>query len=185
MLAELLPDESEVHGLLALMLLNDGRRTSRYRHGELVLLDDEERNPWDRERVAEGEQHLARARALYGRGVYVLRAEIASVHMAEPVDWSELVALYTELARLVPSGAVELNRAIAVAEVAAADCEAFWDNALDRIKAAAEAHEIEDVEAPAEDACAQRRRLPADAPDPAAHLEHVQPQLAKRERPPH
>src|SRR6266571_3597313 len=81
MLAELLPDESEVHGLLALMLLNDGRRTSRYRHGELVLLDDEERNPWDRERVAEGEQHLARARALYGHGAYVLRAEIASVHM--------------------------------------------------------------------------------------------------------
>ena len=118
MLAELLPDESEVHGLLALMLLNDGRRTSRYRHGELVLLDDEERNPWDRERVAEGEQHLARARALYGHGAYVLRAEIASVHMAEPVDWPELVALYTELARLVPSGAVELNRAIAVAEVA-------------------------------------------------------------------
>ncbi len=258
MLAELLPDESEVHGLLALMLLNDGRRTSRYRHGELVLLDDEERNPWDRERVAEGEQQLARARALYGRGAYVLRAEIASVHMAEPVDWPELVALYTELARLVPSGAVELNRAIAVAEVAgpeaalviveriefepseldhycslhstradllrrlgrtidaryaygralqltrseperrflkrriaelpppaAADCEAFWDNALDRIKAAAEADEIEDAEAPAEDARAQRRRLPADAPDPAAHLEHVQPQLAKRERPPH
>src|SRR5256714_1091010 len=118
MLAELLPDESEMHGLLALMLLNDGRRTSRYRHGELVLLDDEERNPWDRERVAEGEQHLARARALYGHGAYVLRAEIASVHMAEPVDWPELVALYTELARLVPSGAVELNRAIAVAEVA-------------------------------------------------------------------
>src|SRR5712691_4153483 len=107
MLAELLPDESEMHGLLALMLLNDGRRTSRYRHGELVLLDDEERNPWDRERVAEGEQHLARARALYGHGAYVLRAEIASVHMAEPVDWPELVALYTER----PARAVRGSRA--------------------------------------------------------------------------
>jgi len=90
-----------------------------------------------------------------------------------------------QLTRSEPERRFLKRRVAELPPPAAADWEAFWDNALDRIKAAAEADEIEDAEAPAEDARAQRRRLPADAPDPAAHLEHVQPQLAKRERPPH
>jgi len=118
-LAELMPDEPEVYGLLALMLLHDSRREARYRGGELVLLDEQDRSLWDRVQIDEGRVVLDRALALHGRGVggvYVLQAAIASLHADEPRDWQEIAALYGELARLTGSPVVELNRAIAVAE---------------------------------------------------------------------
>jgi len=115
-LAELMPDEPETHGLLALMLLNDARRDARFEGGELVLLDDQDRSRWDAAVIARGRARLDRALALGGRGPYVMQAAIASLHMAEPRDWAEIAALYGELARLTGSPVVELNRAVAIAE---------------------------------------------------------------------
>jgi RNA polymerase sigma-70 factor, ECF subfamily len=115
-LAELMPDEPEVNGLLALMLLHDARREARIRDGELVLLEDQDRRRWDAEQIAEGRALLERALALQGRGAYVLQAAIASLHADEPRDWGEIAALYGELARMTQSPVVELNRAVAVAE---------------------------------------------------------------------
>jgi RNA polymerase sigma-70 factor (ECF subfamily) len=115
-LAALMPDEPEVHGLLALMLLNDARREARFVEGELVLLEDQDRTRWNAAQIEHGRALLDRAVALGGRGAYVLQAAIASVHMDEPQDWAELTALYAELARVTGSPVVELNRAIAVAE---------------------------------------------------------------------
>lgn len=115
-LAELLPDDSEVRGLLAMMLLHDSRREARFSEGELVLLDDQDRSRWDTRQIAEGRAQLDRALALGGRGPYVLQAAIASLHADTPCDWSEIAALYGELSRLTNSPIVELNRAIAIAE---------------------------------------------------------------------
>jgi RNA polymerase sigma-70 factor (ECF subfamily) len=115
-LAELMPDEPEAHGLLAMMLLHDSRREARFRGGELVLLSDQDRSLWDTAQIAEGRAVLARALALHGRGPYVLQAAIASLHADEAPDWPEIAALYGELARLTGSPVVELNRAIALAE---------------------------------------------------------------------
>ncbi|HET8651823.1 MAG TPA: RNA polymerase sigma factor [Gaiellaceae bacterium] len=115
-LAELMPDEPEVHGLQALMLLDDARRDARFEGGELVLLADQDRSRWDAGKIARGRDALARAFALGGRGPYVVQAAIASLHMEEPKDWPQIAALYGELARLTGSAVVELNRAIAVAE---------------------------------------------------------------------
>jgi RNA polymerase sigma-70 factor, ECF subfamily len=115
-LAELMPDEPEVHGLLAMMLLLDARREARFRDGELVLLDEQDRSLWDTTQIAEGRAVLDRALALHGRGPYVVQAAIASLHADEPRDWSQIAALYGELARLTASPVVELSRAVAVAE---------------------------------------------------------------------
>jgi len=115
-LAELMPDEPEVHGLLALMLLHDARRAARTRGGELVLLADQDRTLWDTAQIAAGRLALDRALALHGRGPYVLQAAIASLHADEPRDWEEIAALYGELARRTGSPVVELTRAVAVAE---------------------------------------------------------------------
>jgi RNA polymerase sigma-70 factor (ECF subfamily) len=115
-LAELMPDEPEVHGLIALMLLNDARREARFEGDELVLLADQDRSRWDAARITRGRNALARAFALGGRGAYVTQAAIASLHMEEPKDWPQIAALYGELVRLTGSAVVELNRAIAVAE---------------------------------------------------------------------
>jgi RNA polymerase sigma-70 factor, ECF subfamily len=115
-LAELMPDEPEAHGLLALMLLNDARREARFDHGELVLLADQDRSRWNAVQVARGRTLLDRALALGGRGPYVIQAAIASLHTDEPRDWPQIAALYGELARLTGSPVVEVNRAIAVAE---------------------------------------------------------------------
>jgi RNA polymerase sigma-70 factor (ECF subfamily) len=115
-LAELMPDEPEVHGLHALMLLNDARREARFDRGELVLLADQDRSRWDAAQIARGRRELERALALRGRGQYVIQAAIASLHMQEPRDWAQIAALYGELVRLTGSAVVELNRAIAVAE---------------------------------------------------------------------
>src|ERR671931_61987 len=79
-LAELMPDEPEVHGLLALMLVNDARRDARFEGGELVLLRDQDRTLWNEARIADGRAALARALALGGRGPYVLQAQLASLH---------------------------------------------------------------------------------------------------------
>ena len=115
-LAELMPDEPEVHGLLAMMLLHDARREARFRDGELVLLADQDRSLWDAAQIADGRAVLDRALALRGRGPYVVQAAIASLHADEPRDWPQIAALYGELARLTDSPVVELNRAVAVAE---------------------------------------------------------------------
>ncbi len=115
-LMELMPDEPEVHGLLALMLLNDARRAARFAEGELVLLADQDRSRWDQGKIARGRAALDRSLALRGGGPYVVQAAIASLHLDEPHDWSQIAALYGELARLTGSPIVELNRAIALAE---------------------------------------------------------------------
>jgi RNA polymerase sigma-70 factor, ECF subfamily len=115
-LAGLMPDEPEVQGLLALMLLNDARRDARFSEGALVLLADQDRALWDTTQMAEGNAVLGRALALQGRGPYVVQAAIASLHVDEPLDWPQIAALYAELGRLTGSPVVELNRAIAVAE---------------------------------------------------------------------
>jgi RNA polymerase sigma-70 factor (ECF subfamily) len=115
-LAELMPDEPEVHGLLALMLLDNARRDARFSDGELVLLADQDRSLWDTDEIDLGRRALDRALALQGRGPYVIQAAIASLHIDEPRDWAQIAALYGELVRLTGSPVVELNRAIAVAE---------------------------------------------------------------------
>jgi RNA polymerase sigma-70 factor, ECF subfamily len=115
-LAELMPDEPEVHGLLAMMMLHDARREARFRDGELVLLADQDRSLWDTAQISAGRAALDRALALHGRGPYVVQAAIASLHADEPRDLPQIAALYGELARLTDSPVVELNRAIAVAE---------------------------------------------------------------------
>ncbi|MGH3243070.1 MAG: RNA polymerase sigma factor, partial [Spirillospora sp.] len=109
-LAELMPDEPEVHGLLALMLVNDARRDARFADGTVVLLRDQDRSLWDLDQIAAGRAALDRALALGGRGPYVLQAAIAALHADEPQDWPQLAALYGDLARLTRSPVVELNR---------------------------------------------------------------------------
>jgi RNA polymerase sigma-70 factor (ECF subfamily) len=116
-LTDLMPGEPEVHGLLATMLLLDARREARYRDGELVLLADQDPALWDAAEIAQGRAVLDRALALGGRGPYVLQAAIASLHADADCDWPQIALLYAELGRLTGSPVVELNRAIAVAEV--------------------------------------------------------------------
>jgi RNA polymerase sigma-70 factor, ECF subfamily len=120
--AELMPDEPEVYGLLALMLANDARRDARFADGELVLLAEQDRSLWNADRLAEAKASVVRALALGGRGPYVLQAAIAVLHTDDPPDWREIEALYAELGRLTESPVVELNRAAAIAE--AGDAEA-------------------------------------------------------------
>jgi RNA polymerase sigma-70 factor (ECF subfamily) len=120
-LAGLMPDEPEVHGLLALMLLHDARRDARFRDGEMVLLEDQDSSLWDRGQIAAGRGVLDRALALRGRGPYVIQAAIASLHADEPRNWAEIAALYGELSRLTGSAVVELSRAVAVAEADGAE----------------------------------------------------------------
>ncbi len=115
-LVELMPDEPEVHALLALMLLHDSRRNARFKAGEIVLLADQDRSLWDPSKVERGRAALDRALALRGNGPYVVQAAIASLHADDPRDWPQIAALYGELARLTGSPVVELNRAVAVAE---------------------------------------------------------------------
>jgi RNA polymerase sigma-70 factor, ECF subfamily len=115
-LAELMPDEPEVQGLLALMLVNDARRDARFAGDTVVLLADQDRSLWDHGRIEQGRATLDRALALGGRGPYVVQAAIVSLHAVTQPDWDEIAALYGELARLTGSPVVELNRAAALAE---------------------------------------------------------------------
>ncbi len=116
LLAALMPDEPEAHGLLALMLIDDARREARFADGVVVLLSDQDRSLWDHEQIAAGRAALERARALGGRGPYLLQAAIASMHVEDPPDWRRIATLYGELGRIAPSPVVELNRAAAIAE---------------------------------------------------------------------
>ena len=131
MLVRLMPDEPEPRALLALMLLHDARRDARFAGDELVLLARQDRSLWDARSLAEGRALLDQAIALRGRGPYVLQAAIASLQCDDPIDWAEVAALYAELARLTGSPVVELNRAVAVAEVDGAEAALALVDALD------------------------------------------------------
>jgi RNA polymerase sigma-70 factor (ECF subfamily) len=118
-LLELMPQEPEVRGLLALMLLNDSRRAARQTEsGDRILLEDQDRSLWDQARIAEG-LSLAESALRTGPGPYSVQAAIAAVHAhatnAAQTDWPQIVALYDVLLRMQPSPVVELNRAAAVA----------------------------------------------------------------------
>ena len=120
LLAVLMPDEPEALGLLALMLFHDSRRAARIApDGSLVLLEDQDRELWNRDRAAEGKRVLENARLLGPPAPYRLQAEIAAVHAqaAKPADtdWPRIVGLYDELVAVSPSPVVELNRAAAIA----------------------------------------------------------------------
>jgi len=114
-LATLMPDEAEVHGLHALLLFQDARREARVRGGELVLLEDQDRSLWDGDEIEAGEEALARAISLRAPGPYQLQAAIAAAHSGEESDWRAIALLYGRLAEHDPSPVVELNRAVAVA----------------------------------------------------------------------
>jgi RNA polymerase sigma-70 factor (ECF subfamily) len=117
LLADLMPDEPEVHGLLALMLLHDSRREARVAGGQLVPLAEQDRSRHDRAQVQQGRDALDRALALGSAGgQYVLQAAIASLQAEEDVDWDEVVLLYERLELTTGSPVVTLNRAVAVAE---------------------------------------------------------------------
>ncbi len=119
-LAAALPDESEVHGLLALMELNASRAAARTdADGEPILMLEQNRALWDQLQIRRGLRALARAKELGGQaGVYALQAAIVACHAraakAEDTDWRRIAALYAELAAVAPSPVVELNRAIAI-----------------------------------------------------------------------
>jgi RNA polymerase sigma-70 factor, ECF subfamily len=115
-LAGLMPDEPEVHGLLALMLVNDARREARFDEETVVLLRDQDRSLWDFDQIEQAKVTLDRALALGGRGPYVVQAALAVLHTEDPQDWPQIEALYGELARLTGSQVVVLNRAAALAE---------------------------------------------------------------------
>jgi RNA polymerase sigma-70 factor (ECF subfamily) len=122
LLAELLPDEPEVMGLLALILLVDARRPARTGpDGDLVLLADQDRGLWDRERIAAGQAIVRRCLVRNRPGPYQIQAAINAVHSDAPdaaaTDWSQILRLYDLLMELAPSPIVALNRAIALAEV--------------------------------------------------------------------
>lgn len=119
LLVDLLP-EPQVMGLLALMLLQESRRSARTSPtGELILLENQDRSLWNREQIAEGVALLQKAMKTRNFGSYTLQAAIASVHaQAESVaatDWRQIVALYDQLLRIQPSPVVRLNRAVAIA----------------------------------------------------------------------
>ena len=114
---ELMPDEAEAHALLALMLINHARTAARFRGGELVLLDEQDRTLWDEHQIDEGRKLLERALALGGSGPYVIQAAIADLHIRQPRDWDEIALLYQRLEHVTDSPVVTMNRAIAVAEL--------------------------------------------------------------------
>lgn len=119
-LAELMPQEPEVRGLLALMLLHDARRTARVGPGgELIPLEQQDRDTWDQSQIEQGCAHLDRAMAERRPGPYQIQAAIAALHgratTAEQTDWPQIAALYGALAQHRPSPVVELNRAVAIA----------------------------------------------------------------------
>jgi len=120
LLVELMPDEPEARGLLALMLLHDARRAARVdAAGDLVTLDEQDRATWDAGEIAEGLATLESALRQRRTGPYQVQAAIAACHDSaarpEDTDWHEIALLYEELSLLVPSPVVELNRAVAVA----------------------------------------------------------------------
>ena len=122
LLAELMPDEPEVLGLLALVLLSDARRAARTApDGSIVLLADQDRSRWDHDRITEGADLVDRALRRRTPGPYQLQAAISALHASAPsaadTDWEEIVGLYDELLRVMPSPVVALNRAVAMSYV--------------------------------------------------------------------
>jgi len=120
LLVDLMPDEPEALGLLALMLLQDSRRDARTdASGALVVLEEQDRTRWHHDQIAEGVALVERALRMRRPGVYQLQAAIAAVHAETPApdatDWPQIVALYDELYAIHPTPVVELNRAVAVA----------------------------------------------------------------------
>ncbi|TDB98481.1 sigma-70 family RNA polymerase sigma factor [Nonomuraea longispora] len=115
-LALLMPEEPEVHGLLALMLIHHARRRARFSGDDLVLLDDQDRSLWDMRQITAGRAVLDRALALGGRGAYVVQAVIASLQTHERIDWPQVAVMYRRLADLTGSPVVELNHAVAIAQ---------------------------------------------------------------------
>jgi RNA polymerase sigma-70 factor (ECF subfamily) len=120
-LRQLLPDEQEVAGLLALLLLTEARREARVRNGQLVPLGEQDRAGWDRALIAEGHELVRGCLEANRPGRFQILAAISAVHTDSPTtqdtDWSQVVALYDLLARLDPSPIVALNRAVAVGEL--------------------------------------------------------------------
>jgi RNA polymerase sigma-70 factor (ECF subfamily) len=117
LLVRLMPDEPEVHGLLALLLLVESRRAARTdAEGRVVRLADQDRSLWDRELIAEGQSIVRACLRRDLPGPYQIQAAIAAVHSEGVTDWAQVVALYDQLLALAPSPVVALNRAIAVAE---------------------------------------------------------------------
>jgi RNA polymerase sigma-70 factor, ECF subfamily len=115
-LAALMPDEPEVHGLLALMLVHHARRRARFAGEDLVLLEEQDRSLWQREEIQAGRAALERGLALGGRGAYVLQAAIAALQTEDPIDWSQIAQLYERLAGRTRSPVVQLNHAVAIAQ---------------------------------------------------------------------
>ncbi len=116
-LSSLMPDEPEALGLLALMLLHDARREARFSGGDLVLLEDQDRELWNHVQLDEGRAVLRSAEALRTPGPYVLQAAVAALQTEHPIDWPEVAERYEQLVALTGSAVVELNRAVAVAHV--------------------------------------------------------------------
>jgi RNA polymerase sigma-70 factor (ECF subfamily) len=116
-LAQLMPDEPEVWGLLALMLLVASRQEARVVDGSLVLLEDQDRSRWDAELIAEGQDIVRRCLRWNRPGPYQIQAAINAVHSDPPTDWHQVLALYDQLLAIMPSPVVALHRAVAVAEV--------------------------------------------------------------------
>jgi RNA polymerase sigma-70 factor (ECF subfamily) len=122
LLLRLFPSESEIMGLNALLLLQHARAPARLdENGAIVLLEDQDRNRWDRKKIAEGHALVDKALRLRQPGPYQVQAAIAGVHAhaarAEDTDWSEIDQLYAVLEGLLPSPVVTLNRAVAVSKV--------------------------------------------------------------------
>jgi RNA polymerase sigma-70 factor (ECF subfamily) len=115
LLRELMPDDAEVWGLLALMLLHDSRRVARVdEHGRYLAIDEQDRSLWDQARIREGRRALERAVRLRRPGSYQLQAAITALQIEEDPDWPRIAELYGALAQLTPTPVVELNRAVAV-----------------------------------------------------------------------
>ncbi|MBV9268048.1 MAG: RNA polymerase subunit sigma-24, partial [Acidobacteriaceae bacterium] len=118
-LCELLPNEPENFGLLALMLLHDSRRDARVREGQLITLEEQDRHLWDANKIAEGSLVLERASRLGEPGFYALQASIAAVHAraatVKDTDWKRIAELYARLVDIYPSPVIALNHAVAIA----------------------------------------------------------------------
>ncbi len=181
LLAVLMPDEAEVFGLLALMLLQDSRRAARVVHGELVLLEDQDRTLWDGAKIEEGLRVLDRALALRRPDPYQLQAAIAALHARaatpDETDWRQIAALYAALEEMTGSPVVSLNKAVAVAMVSGPDAGLA---AVERVQGledyhllhAARADLLRRLERHAEAAVAYRRALElATNPVERAYLE--------------
>jgi RNA polymerase sigma-70 factor (ECF subfamily) len=135
LLRDLMPNEPEVIGLLALMLLVDSRRDTRTTtNGALVLLADQDRSEWDRALIAEGQEFVRHSLRLGAPGPYQIQAAINAVHSdassAGDTDWRQILALYDQLLAIMPTPVVALNRAVAVAEVDGADAALALVDAL-------------------------------------------------------